>query len=184
VQQPKSLPTATSELHALLALPALASVPLLVLANKNDLPDAVGVDDLIREMRLGEIGGRLVSVSQLVMCQGIPRSSRVAPRLPMADCFHSATQQATRRSIISISYSHGSHNGHIELLAPIRQIGNEGGPEIGIDPAWPFVHKGRGRRLVQKRCSVLYNTMNSDGLSADPRRLDRLKDPIDTGGAI
>jgi len=61
--QPKSLPTATSELHALLALPALSSVPLLVLANKNDLPEAVGVDDLIGEMRLGEIGGRVVSVS-------------------------------------------------------------------------------------------------------------------------
>jgi len=61
-EQTKSLPTATSELHALLALPALASVPLLVLANKNDLPDAIGVDDLIREMRLGEVRGRAVSV--------------------------------------------------------------------------------------------------------------------------
>jgi len=58
---PKSLPTATSELHGLLSLPALATVPLLVLANKNDLPGAIGVDDLIREMRLGEIGGRIVS---------------------------------------------------------------------------------------------------------------------------
>jgi ADP-ribosylation factor-like protein 8 len=61
--QTKSLSTATSELHALLALPALSAVPLLVLANKNDLPGAVGVDDLIREMRLGEIAGRVVSVS-------------------------------------------------------------------------------------------------------------------------
>ena len=60
----KSLPTATSELHALLALPTLASVPLLVLANKNDLPGAVGVDDLIADMRLGEIGTRVVSVSR------------------------------------------------------------------------------------------------------------------------
>jgi len=34
-----------------------------VLANKNDLPGAIGVDDLIKEMRLGEIGGRVVSVS-------------------------------------------------------------------------------------------------------------------------
>jgi signal recognition particle receptor subunit beta len=60
--QTKSLPTATSELHALLGLPSLQSVPLLVLANKNDLPGAIGVDDLIKEMRLGEIGGRVVSV--------------------------------------------------------------------------------------------------------------------------
>ncbi|RSH78612.1 uncharacterized protein EHS24_002341 [Apiotrichum porosum] len=58
---PKSLPTATSELHSLLALPALAGVPLLVLANKNDLPGALVVDDLIRDMRLSEIGGRAVS---------------------------------------------------------------------------------------------------------------------------
>lgn len=61
--QAKNIPIATSELHALLTLPALASVPLLVLANKNDLPGAVGVDDLIKEMRLGEIAGRVVSVS-------------------------------------------------------------------------------------------------------------------------
>jgi hypothetical protein len=38
-------------------------VPLLVLANKNDLPGAMGVDELIREMRLGEIRERVVSVS-------------------------------------------------------------------------------------------------------------------------
>lgn len=52
---------------------ALASVPLLVLANKNDLPDALGVDDLIREMRLGEIKNRVVSVSDtraiVVVCK-------------------------------------------------------------------------------------------------------------------
>ena len=65
--QPKSLPTATSELHALLALPALATVPLLVLANKNDLPEAISVDDLIKEMRLSEIRGRAVSVSRVSM---------------------------------------------------------------------------------------------------------------------
>jgi len=61
--QTKSLPTATSELHALLSLPALAGVPLLVLANKNDLDGALSVDDMIREMRLAQIGGRVVSVS-------------------------------------------------------------------------------------------------------------------------
>lgn len=65
--QHQSIPTATSELHALLHIPALASVPLLVLANKNDLPGAMGVDELIKEMRLGEIGGRAVSVSSTTM---------------------------------------------------------------------------------------------------------------------
>lgn len=63
--QIKSLPTATSELHALLSLPGLAGVPLLVLANKNDLDGALSVDDMIREMRLAQIGGRVVSVSTL-----------------------------------------------------------------------------------------------------------------------
>lgn len=56
------MPTAASELHALLALPTLAGVPLLVLANKSDLPEAVSVDDVIRELRLAQIGGRVVSV--------------------------------------------------------------------------------------------------------------------------
>ncbi|WVQ74818.1 hypothetical protein IAR50_004425 [Cryptococcus sp. DSM 104548] len=56
-----SIPTATSELHALLSLSSLQTVPLLVLANKNDLEEALGVDELIKEMRLGEIGGRVVS---------------------------------------------------------------------------------------------------------------------------
>lgn len=57
------MPTSASELHALLSLPALAGVPLLVLANKSDLPEAMAVDDMIREMRLAQIGGRVVSVS-------------------------------------------------------------------------------------------------------------------------
>ncbi|BEJ12652.1 hypothetical protein CspHIS471_0211120 [Cutaneotrichosporon sp. HIS471] len=57
----KLIPTSTSELHSLLALPSLAGVPLLVLANKSDLPGAIGVDEMIRDMRLAEIGGRVVS---------------------------------------------------------------------------------------------------------------------------
>jgi len=56
-----NIPTAASELQALLAVPALAGVPLLVLANKNDLPQAVGVDDLIAQMSLDKIQNRPVS---------------------------------------------------------------------------------------------------------------------------
>ncbi|KAJ9107579.1 hypothetical protein QFC21_001038 [Naganishia friedmannii] len=56
-----SVPTAASELQSLLAVPALAGVPLLVLANKNDLPEAMGVDDLISEMALDKITNRPVS---------------------------------------------------------------------------------------------------------------------------
>ncbi|OCF42730.1 arf/Sar family protein [Kwoniella heveanensis CBS 569] len=72
-----SIPTATSELHALLGLSALTAVPLLVLANKNDLPDALGVDELIKEMRLSEIGGRVVSDAvEAVDARGAPLCAR------------------------------------------------------------------------------------------------------------
>lgn len=81
-QQLKSLPTATSELHALLAIPDLGGVPLLVLANKNDLPGSLPVDDIINRMRLSEIQGRAVSVSQsLQMSRGRRRSGRAATSL-------------------------------------------------------------------------------------------------------
>lgn len=95
-RQTKSLPTATSELHALLGLPSLQSVPLLVLANKNDLPGAIGVDDLIKEMRLGEIGGRVVSVSL-----------SLKPLYSMEMLTNSVIQRVTRRNIIWILYFHG-----------------------------------------------------------------------------
>ncbi|EJT52100.1 hypothetical protein A1Q2_03308 [Trichosporon asahii var. asahii CBS 8904] len=61
VDSADSLPTATSELHSLLSIPDLAGVPLLVLANKNDLPGSLPVDDIISRMRLAEIQGRAVS---------------------------------------------------------------------------------------------------------------------------
>ena len=71
--QQKSLPTATSELHSLLSTPDLAGVPLLVLANKNDLPGSLPVDDMISRMRLAEIQGRAVSVSSnSPVCQLTP----------------------------------------------------------------------------------------------------------------
>ena len=121
MSQPKSLPTATSELHALLALPALASVPLLVLANKNDLPDAVGVDALIREMRLGEIGGRIVSVSRyhpfMERCWQDSKTGGAEPVLSDligAEFLISAIRRVTRRNIISTLCSRGSHNEHTE----------------------------------------------------------------------
>jgi signal recognition particle receptor subunit beta len=39
--------TAKKELQELMSKPPLAGIPLLVLANKNDLPEAVGVHDTI-----------------------------------------------------------------------------------------------------------------------------------------
>lgn len=38
------------ELHDLLSKPALAGIPLLILGNKNDLPDALGVDEIIEKL--------------------------------------------------------------------------------------------------------------------------------------
>ncbi|PWN46741.1 P-loop containing nucleoside triphosphate hydrolase protein [Violaceomyces palustris] len=52
---------ATEELHALIERPHLAGVPLLVLATKNDIKGAVGVDQVIRTMRLDTISNREVS---------------------------------------------------------------------------------------------------------------------------
>lgn len=57
----QSIPTSSSELQSLLQVPSLAGVPLLVLANKNDLPEALGVDDLIAAMELDKIQNRPVS---------------------------------------------------------------------------------------------------------------------------
>lgn len=49
-----------SELHDLLSKPTLQGVPLLVLGNKNDLPQALGVDALIDRMELKELKNREV----------------------------------------------------------------------------------------------------------------------------
>jgi len=43
-------PNAKRELHELLTKPQLANIPLLLLGNKNDLPNAAGVDELIEVM--------------------------------------------------------------------------------------------------------------------------------------
>ncbi|KIM54476.1 hypothetical protein SCLCIDRAFT_1221972 [Scleroderma citrinum Foug A] len=53
--------TARFELHQLLAQPGLAGVPLLVLGNKNDIPDHASVKDLIHDLELDKIQDRPVS---------------------------------------------------------------------------------------------------------------------------
>lgn len=42
----------SKELHALLTKPSLDGIPLLVLGNKNDLPGALGTQQLIEKMQL------------------------------------------------------------------------------------------------------------------------------------
>jgi ADP-ribosylation factor-like protein 8 len=41
---------AQKELHELLQKPPLANIPILVLGNKNDLPGAIGVDEIIDKL--------------------------------------------------------------------------------------------------------------------------------------
>lgn len=53
---------AARELHGLLERQSLENIPLLVLGNKADLPDAVGVDDLVSRMNLKGLGTREVAV--------------------------------------------------------------------------------------------------------------------------
>jgi len=54
------LEEAASQLHELLGKPPLTGIPLLVLGNKNDLPEAIGVDEVIEKLNLKSITGREV----------------------------------------------------------------------------------------------------------------------------
>ena len=55
-----NISTSKAELHDLLAKPALEGIPTLVLGNKNDLPNAVGVDELIERLELKSLTNREV----------------------------------------------------------------------------------------------------------------------------
>ena len=47
-----SIEAARQELHELLTKPSLAGIPLLVLGNKNDLPEALSANELISQLDL------------------------------------------------------------------------------------------------------------------------------------
>lgn len=51
---------AKQELHDLLSKPSLAGTPLLVLGNKNDLPEALSADDLVARLDLRALRDREV----------------------------------------------------------------------------------------------------------------------------
>ncbi|KAL4854758.1 ADP-ribosylation factor-like protein 8b [Chlorella vulgaris] len=57
-----SLDAAKEELHALLSKPSLAGIPLLVLGNKNDLPEALSANELITRLDLKAITDRETAV--------------------------------------------------------------------------------------------------------------------------
>jgi hypothetical protein len=62
----EKLDSAKKELHDLISKPQLANIPLLVLGNKNDLPGAIGVEELIaRLFVLARCATNLAQVSDL-----------------------------------------------------------------------------------------------------------------------
>lgn len=56
-----SMPVAKDELHTLLANQSLASIPLLVLANKSDLRQKMSVDEVIEALDLKKVTHREIS---------------------------------------------------------------------------------------------------------------------------
>jgi len=56
------LENAKTEILALLEKPELASIPILVLCNKNDLPNALKVETLIDRLDLLKVTGRECSI--------------------------------------------------------------------------------------------------------------------------
>ena len=55
------IPAAKTELHNLLEKPLLAGIPLLVLGNKNDLPGALTLDQMVEQLGLASISSREVA---------------------------------------------------------------------------------------------------------------------------
>ena len=56
----ENIATSKSELHDLLAKPALEGIPTLILGNKNDLSSSIGVDELIERLGLKALANREV----------------------------------------------------------------------------------------------------------------------------
>ena len=55
------MPVAKEELHEMLQRPAIGGIPLLVLANKSDLPDKMGIDEVIEALDLKKVSHREIS---------------------------------------------------------------------------------------------------------------------------
>lgn len=49
------LDSAKAELHSLMDKPELASIPLLVLANKNDLPGSLKITEIIQRLSVDSL---------------------------------------------------------------------------------------------------------------------------------
>ncbi|ORY77412.1 ADP-ribosylation factor family protein [Protomyces lactucae-debilis] len=64
------LATAGTELHGLVRKDTLKGIPLLVLANKNDLPGHLTVDEVIEKLGLSKVEGREVSCYSISVKEG------------------------------------------------------------------------------------------------------------------
>eukprot|EP01126_Amoeba_proteus_P024346 TRINITY_DN2453_c0_g1_i1.p1 TRINITY_DN2453_c0_g1~~TRINITY_DN2453_c0_g1_i1.p1 ORF type:complete len:153 (+),score=41.54 TRINITY_DN2453_c0_g1_i1:239-697(+) len=62
--------SARKELHDLISKPQLQTIPLLVLGNKNDLPECVSAKDLIQLMDLDSVKGREVALFSISAKEG------------------------------------------------------------------------------------------------------------------
>ena len=74
----ENIATSKSELHDLLAKPALEGIPTLVLGNKNDLSVSIGVDELIERLSLKSLANREVRARARSRRGGVVATSQPA----------------------------------------------------------------------------------------------------------
>lgn len=97
---------ARAELHELCAKPALQAIPLLVLANKNDLPNAANAQEVIAALKLQDIEGREVSTTTTTTHYDEKTNNLplfVVLRFVVIPFLPNATRTLTSRSIGSLS---------------------------------------------------------------------------------
>jgi len=66
---PKAVEASKIELQSLITKPELSGIPLLVLGNKNDLPESLKVVQLIEKLELSKVTGREVSIHSISVKQ-------------------------------------------------------------------------------------------------------------------
>ena len=79
---PRAVATSKSELHDLLAKPALEGIPMLVLGNKNDLDSSIGVDALIEKLELKQLANREVCCYSISAKNSVNSTRPAHPRPP------------------------------------------------------------------------------------------------------
>mmetsp|Transcript_73176 Transcript_73176/g.65868 ORF Transcript_73176/g.65868 Transcript_73176/m.65868 type:complete len:178 (+) Transcript_73176:24-557(+) len=67
---PNKFPNSKKELHSLLSSPSLNGIPLLLLFNKNDLPDARPADEIVSALGVKSLKGREIAYYE-ISCKDI-----------------------------------------------------------------------------------------------------------------